>query len=811
MSNQRLHASICILTILISLAGCNFPASNTLPDIPGLTFKGETTPIPAESIAPPLPSPPETLVTFRARAPSGTPVDEPVYLTLLDEVTGLAMNTQPIPMPHEESESESDSLTFSITLPFPIGSVIKYRYERGAGAVRVAEHLSDGSAVRYRLYHVSGQGAVEDVISRWTDTTYSLPVGRIQGVATDQESGRPIPGLLIAAGGAQTISASDGFFMLEGLPPGVHNLVGYALDGAYQTFQQGALVSDGSTTPTPIQLKAASFTNVVFVVKPPGGTLPIVPLRLAGNLTQLGNSFADLSGGVSSLAANMPVLSALPDGRYTITVALPVGADIRYKYTLGDGFWNAERTPEGAPRLRQLIVPDQTVLIEEEIVSWFGGSTGAVTFDLTAPADTPAGDFISIQFNPLFGWTEPIPMWKLGENRWAYVLYSPLNLPGNFTYRYCRNGQCGFADDAQTPGLNGAGRPLTLTGEPQTLTDVVSAWSDWSGSADVLLPPVENVQGLGDGFWTAVELATGYHPSWDHLMKPAFELIRATGANRLVLTPTWSYGRKAPGNELPILAPQRGRDPAWNELVETAEQAQSLGLTVIIRPVPNFLVPGDEWWNTALRDESWWQVWFEQYRVFALNHADLAARTDAQALILGGAWMRPALPGTSLPDGNPTQLPANAETRWRDLLTEVRTHFNGQLAWAVTPQDVIQPPAFLDQVDLIYLELPEAQGAGFEPVLGAGLESWLDNTLAVFQALEGKPMALAASCPSNPDLQAQVDCYQALLTAVNARSWISGFVSTGFYPPAALRDDSPSIHGKPAETLLGSWYPEMTK
>ncbi len=263
----------------------------------------------------------------------------------------------------------------------------------------MAEHLSDGSAVRYRMVHVTGQSTVKDVVSRWTDTSFTLPTGRIEGTATDSETLEPIASLLITAGGAQTLTSSDGYFMLEGLPVGVHNLVGYSLDGAYQTFQQGAQVAEGATTPSHIQMDPAKKSNIIFVVKVPDGTLPVVPLRLAGNLFQLGNTFADLAGGVSSLAANMPVLKMLPDGRYTITAALPVGADIRYKYTLGDGYWNAEHSDTGDFMVRQLIVPDHTVLVEDKVETWYSGAQNPITFDLTVPPNTPDADFVSIQFH----------------------------------------------------------------------------------------------------------------------------------------------------------------------------------------------------------------------------------------------------------------------------------------------------------------------------------------------------------------------------------------------------------------------------
>jgi hypothetical protein len=67
------------------------------------------------------------------------------------------------------------------------------------------------------------------------------------------------------------------------------------------------------------------------------------------------------------------------------------------------------------------------------------------------------------------------------------------------------------------------------------------------------------------------------------------------------------------------------------------------------------------------------------------------------------------------------------------------------------------------------------------------------------------------SCVSDPDLQAQVDCYQAALSAANTRDWISGFIAAGFYPAAMLRDTSTTVYGKTASELLGLWYPLMVK
>jgi len=816
MNSNRLNRFISLLVVLPVLiglilftviSGCNAPVYKMqLPWNQSRPESGDD--LIASSLLPLA----ETLISFRVMVPANTPPGETVYLNILDEVTGLALNANLIPMtPVSSSEEETTSgepRYYVLTLPFTIGSVIQYRYERQADSIRVAEHLSDGSAVRYRMYYITGQGSVDDVISRWTDTAFESSSGRIMGNATDATTGAPIPNLLVIAGGAQTFTASDGSFLLVGLPPGVHNLVAYAMDGSHCTFQQGARVAADSTTPALLKLQANSFVKVVFVVEVPKDTPPIVPLRLAGNLSQLGNTFATLMGGMSGMVTDMPILNSLPDGRYTITLNLPVGADIRYKYTLGDGFWNTEYDLDGKFRLRQIVIPNRTALVEDKVDTWHDGGTGLITFDVHVPANTPPENFISIQFNPLFGWTMPIPMWNLGENRWGYVLYGPLNLPDDLSYRYCRNGQCGYADDAQTPGLYGVGRTAVLSETTQTILDYVEAWENWSEVADASLSP-GTVTPREPDFWAGIELMSTYNPSWKALYSTTLDDIQATSSNWLVLSPTWSFGRNAPGNIPPILAPIAGRDALWSDMVYEIEKAQEAGLKVALKPVPLFAIEANEWWLSARRNSIWWQIWFEQYRAFALHHADLASSSSASALILGGDWLNPALPGGTLPDGSPSGVPVDAEIRWSNLLGEIRSRYTGKLIWAMPHTGILAPPPFLKDVDEVYITLTVLPGQSIDEALGSSLDSWLDKSLSTFQIIKGKPVILALTSFSSPDLQSQVNTYNTVLNAINQRDWIDGFISRGYYPPVETRDQGPSIHGKPASDLLGMWFSQI--
>jgi hypothetical protein len=774
------------------------------------------------------------MVNFQVQLPRNTPAREPVYLMVLDEVTGLALN------PARFEMDAVDDFNYETSLPFPLGSTLKYRYAR-QGSYLSEEHTSSKRPVRYRMVRVEGPVSVRDVVSAWSDQEFSGQTGRILGTATAAGSGAAIPNLLVSAGGQQAITTSDGSFLLEGLPPGTHNLVGYALDGSYRTFQQGAVVAAESTTPTPIQLTPAPLVNVIFNVTVPENTLPAVPIRMAGSLYQLGNTFADLAGGMNTLAARMPALLPLPDGRYRLELQLPAGVSIDYKYTLGDGFWNGETTG-GRFRVRHLVVPEGPVEVNDRVENWGSPGSGPVVFDLTVPQETPATDFISIQFNP-YGWTEPIPMWSLGENHWVYILYGPLTGQEKLGYRYCRNDQCGSADDAQTPGNEAFGRVLDVSGDQQTVQEKVDAWIWWGASDGSAPATTPQVRPRGPGFRAGIELQPAFHPSWIPRMPVALKEIGSLGANWVLFTPTWTYSQQSP----PLLEPVAGRNPFWTDLAGDIQRARSDSLSVALFPTPQFSQPEDLWWSGASRDFAWWIVWFETYRKFALHHADLAQSRGAQALILGGEWVSPALPPGTLADGSPSGVPVDAETRWRELLTEVKNHFSGELAWALpfTP-DLAESPPFLDQVDWIYLlfspPLADRSDAP-EQDMHALASAYLDEPVKSFQEGAGKPLVLGVAYPSvdagttgclpDPmvegeclpfnlldrpnsdvptlalDLDEQAQAYSALLVAINERDWISGFISRGYYPPAGLQDKAHSVHGKPAGEVLQYWYPRL--
>jgi hypothetical protein len=269
-------------------------------------------------------------------------------------------------------------------------------------------------------------------------------------------------------------------------------------------------------------------------------------------------------------------------------------------------------------------------------------------------------------------------------------------------------------------------------------------------------------------------------------------------------------------------------------------------MNVAIFPTPRFTTTADDFWATAPKTADWWQTWFDHYRAFVINYADLASQSGAQTLILGGDWIGPALPNGRLSDGTSSSVPANAETRWRSIITDVKSHFRGTILWALpyNQEYVDTPLGFLSDIDGLYLlwtmKLSDSSNPSkTEMTDEAG--RLMDTNLSPLASLLGKPIIIAMAYPSvnasangcipggtsgclhwtqlNPpnmdasptgvNLTLQADIYEAMLTAVNQRQWISGIVSRGYYPPTILQGKSASIHGKPAADILWYWYPRL--
>ena len=115
------------------------------------------TPVPSGDGTSPTPMP-RAEVTFTVQLPEPLTPGEVLGLSVVDEVTGLALNAVDYPM------TPLDTTTYTAKLAIPDKAVIRYRYVRIGGA-RILEDTNTDAAIRYRLFLVNGPTQVVDTVN----------------------------------------------------------------------------------------------------------------------------------------------------------------------------------------------------------------------------------------------------------------------------------------------------------------------------------------------------------------------------------------------------------------------------------------------------------------------------------------------------------------------------------------------------------------------------------------------------------------------------------------------------------------------
>ncbi|RPJ50285.1 MAG: hypothetical protein EHM21_05320 [Chloroflexi bacterium] len=369
----------------------------------------------------------------------------------------------------------------------------------------------------------------------------------------------------------------------------------------------------------------------------------------------------------------------------------------------------------------------------------------------------------------------------------------------------------------------------------------MEAWAWYTASTDPVVVSAGEIGTRGASFQAGVELIPGYHPSWQPYLGWAFQNIKDTGSNTIVFTPTWRLTYQNP----PVIAPVPGQDPLWYDLTQMGLQAQQKGLEIAIHPVLSYNEDPGQWWQSAARDDGWWQSWFDRYQTFLLYHADLATQTGAKTFVVGDDSLLPALPGGTLANGSSSNLPADANERWHKLLASVRARYSGRLVWLVPYAGQLPPipETVKTDVDMLYVRISAPlveTGPLKQEDLEAGFSALLDSDILKLQEATNLPIILGVQYPSvggaydgcvesgetclpagafqrpapvypstEIALTDQALVYSAALSALNQRSWIAGFYASGYYPAVELIDMSTSPRSKPASDVLRYWFPRL--
>jgi len=807
-----IYISLC--SVSCSILGPSTPVNQSTP--PFLIDK--PTPMPLSKI------------TLTVTAPNDTPSNAAISIKIFDEVSGWRYNSKTLPL------NRLDDGRWQLEFTPPVGSLLRYRFLRTQPESSV-EASTDGTPIRYRTLYITSTAQVQEIIAAWSDSPFQGSTGRIIGRLVEDGTGKPLSEMIVNVAGQLTFTDSQGNFRVEGLAPGLHTMTAFSPDGSYSPAQQGAIIAADSTTPVQMNLFPAQKIQVTFEVAIPEDTFQEASLRIAGNIQQFGHIFTEVEGGLTNTISQMPTMIQVDLTHYIQIIDLYAGLDLRYKYTIGDGLWNAERDAAGEIYTRQIILPDYDLIIRDAVERWQGQNQGENSFSVIVPPETPEMDQVSIQFK-LGNWQQPLPMWQIGESEWFYTLY---NLPSDdsVAYRYCRNQQCGSADDLETPGVDSPGRPFSPDSGGQEIHDTVLAWNWWS-STDPILPLDPPQLGPRPDFKLGIELLPDYHPTWNSNLNQGLQEISSLGANSLIFSPTWVVSQN---HSIPVLSFDPAYSPFNSNLKSLIQTAQQNNLDVILHPTLVFPKESSElWWQLSRRDNNWWTIWFEQYKAFLLCYAQIAQEMGVSRIILGGSEITPALPEGLLSDGSPSNVTALSTSYWRELITDIRSIYSGRIVFELELKDTLQSvPPFIDAIDEIhiYWHAPlSTEGLSALTEMQVAARSLLLNSVLNQSSFSGKPITISVEYPSvnggtsgclssedgecvsasifdqgafiDPafqiDLGEQAEAITAVLTESYYQAGVTGFFVRRYYPIVDLQDKSASINGKPCQEILKILY-----
>jgi hypothetical protein len=739
---------------------------------------------------------PQAEVVFQVGLPEKIDEGSNLYLEIIDEVTGVYFN----PIRYEMNKS-SDNL-YLYRVAFPVGAVISYRYITIGNSVDAELNSRNQSVVCRRLF-VDGPVLVQDQIYGWSSKPYRGPMGRITGQLIDKGNNAPIPDLVISAAGIQTTTSSDGTFIIENVPIGTHNVVIISKDGVYTPFQQYATVSENATTPILMHLDKREFVDVKFSLSKVNLN-STDDIRIAGNLDQLGNKFSPLQAGSANLVNDLPQMTKESSSSYSVTVSLPVGAYVQYKYTMGDGFWNSEQNSTGKFFLREFIVPAKNTTIFDKNAIFSSPGDGKIEINVSVPVNTPSSDFLFIQFNP-YDWMEPIPMQKTDEFSWRFTLSSPLQLFNSINYRYCRNGDC-INSISTNPQFS-----IKTSDKENVINDTVDGWTNFQPQA--ASPEIEN-GGLSISpnpqFITGVEFPKELPSSWEYSIQNGLTETKNLAAKWLIFSPTWSVS-----NKYPPTFDEISTGLSWADEQRLINYIKSSGLEPVLFPQLSIVDPV-AFWKSASENGNWWPLFYTQYERFIYNYADLGQIMGAKAIIIGDPAVSISMNGND-----------RAQDEWSKIVKGVRARFSGTIIGAFSVPNTNTPPGWLNETDLIYTL--------FSPTIADRtnaineMSDQLDSFVFPLSEKFSKPILIGAKFASNEnaltgcvddngsclnpyeyflpaDTGLQASLYNALSVSAFSKPWITGMISRNYYPFLLLTDPGPSPYGKPANDVLWFWF-----
>lgn len=785
---------ICFLLALTFMTGCGIKIQPVEAPLQPPAFTPSSNVMPMHSVP----------VVFNARLAHFQGANLSIAIDILDDVTGIDVRASRYPM------QPVDEFNYTATIDLPEYGETRYRYVLTSNGDEIE---TDGvnQRVLFRNMYVNPNTTISDMIFGWASSPYHGEYGRVEGAVTDLSTSKTVADVMITIAGKTIYSDKTGRFHLSNVPVGVHRLTASSINGAYRIFEQDVNVVAGLSTPAVVKLEPLSEVKVTFMVKPPNDAVG-APIRIAGNFYQFGNVFPYAGGSRKPAAVRLPLMEMTPDGHYTLQLKLFAGSEIRYKYTMGDGFVNAERNAEGQRVTRRLIVPSKDIEINDEIVSWreSGKEPASITVKLNSALGFEDWVSLRVEGNHIHS---TLPIWPIGNNQWMYLLYENPDEPLEFSV--CRNDLCNVAFDLST---HNSPRKVDFTNPDNNFTEV-NEWSLWNVSQAVQLPTGNSHAPDGENL-VGVEFTHVYKAGFLKKQIDVLERLYEAGINWLILTPTWKVQLI---NGLPFFSVDVNTSASLADLGSVVAAAKKLGMSVGVYPQLIFENGAADWWQSSIRDQLWWQQWYFEYERFVMNFAIFAEEYKVDQLIIGGSAVQPSFPDELVTNERSMGTPKSSEEVWGELILKLKKSYKKDLLWTIPARGGNLPTyKFLDQVDGYYLEVdsnsPDNATYSLETV-----SKYMDSMIVNFQSLHKKPFFLGLNSPSlqsyrndagdservispfapgygqaNVAIDSQTYFYEVYASVARERPWIYGIASRGFFPVAELLDFSSSVFGKPA-------------
>lgn len=707
-----------------------------------------------------------------------------------------------------------DELHYLGRLPSTETDTLRYKYIK-VGSVQVNEAFPWGRG-DYRVLLTTNSSSVNDFIYGWENSVVEPQKAILAGRVLTSQGDAPINGALIQIQGITAKTDIFGRYEIPGLPEGTYFATFSSGDDSFETYQQLAVLEADKVTVADVWLKEVERKTITFNVDISPAQLPANDVYLIGDIYQLG--FRTNSHGVSAFDPKALIkMDKVSETRYKADVEVPLGTTFEYKYSLGDGFWGAERNKAGEIFTRSFSANSNSEPILDKIEQWGFDSK---RIEVVVPANTPDNLPVTILLNAFVS-SIPIPLLLDSSGVYYLEMNSPSELIKTADVQICLGFDpdfaCGiFQNGKETETIN-----FTDSAVSQLL---VSNWnkeigSDLKGDLNLSSPIVEdfeagvaiNLAELSNSEVKLNEFGLNL-PEGSSMIMESDVRFDWTGDHYQVLTGDDSIGSSLNQN-LIAEAKALELDPWLSLKIDEIEGLEKAGNQVLDpQPIDSALFALDQ-----------------QLMILAQT----ANLSEVDTIVIGGDGLADLIPGAdSLNFVDETSQTAISNSI-NQMLKDLREHFNGKIYYALkynnsglhqlpsgdlgfdgylidwttglTDSEQVSKEEMTANVNLMleYDIIPSIP-FGKRIIIRANVPT---STGALLGCSNNSPVNCVAEDGGNQtlDITAQQNIYQSFMTAISARTDIEGFISGGFNPTNPFIKSDANIFMRPAYQDLKSW------